>query len=84
MIGAGRLGRDQEKNQIDRRAIERVEVDRPLEPRENPEDRFDSRQLAVRNGDAVAYAGGAETLALQQRVEDLAGGQAGNSPPPSR
>ena len=55
-----------------------VEVDRRLKPRE---DACSSQagELAVRDGDAVADAGGAQPLALQQHVEDRAFVHAGDS-----
>ena len=37
MIGAGALRREQQKNEIDRLAVERFEIDRPIEPREQSE-----------------------------------------------
>src|SRR5262249_10647609 len=72
MVGTGGLGREQQKDQIDRLAVERLELDRPIEPGEQPEQPFELRQLAMRDGDAVADAGGAELLALLQDLEDLA------------
>ena len=72
VIGAGGFRRQQQKNQIDRLAVERLEIDRPLQPREQPEQAAELRQLAVRNGDAVADRGGAELLALQQDFQNRA------------
>ena len=81
MIGAGGFRREQQKHQIDGLAVERLEIDRPLEPREQSEQLAELGQLAVRNGDAVADAGRAELLALLQDLEDrplaLAGELAG-------
>src|SRR6185437_6667807 len=54
MIGAGAFRRQQKENQIDRLAVERFEVDRPIEPREQPEQTRQMRHLAMRYGDAVA------------------------------
>ena len=34
MVGARALGRDQQKDEVDRQAVERLEIDRPLQPRE--------------------------------------------------
>jgi len=70
MIGAGRFGREQKKNQIDRLTIERFKIDRPFEPREQSKQTSELRQLAVRNGDAVADAGRAELLALQKDFQN--------------
>ena len=63
--------RDQEEDEVDRHAIERLEVDRPLQPAENAEDAPAFGELAVRDGDAVADACRAQPLALQQRIEDV-------------
>ncbi len=70
MIGAGAFRREQQKHQIDRLAVERFEIHRPLQPREQAEHVAELRQLAVRSGDAVADAGGAELLPLQQDFEN--------------
>ena len=56
--------------------VERLEIDRPLQPREHAEDALAFGELAVRDGDAVADAGRAQPLALQHRVEDFARRQA--------
>ena len=58
------------------RAVRGLEIDRPLEPGEDAENALALGELAVRNGDAVADAGRAEPLALQDRIEDLARRQA--------
>ncbi len=70
MIGAGAFRRQQQKHQIDRLAVERLEIDRPLQPREQAEHLAELGQLAVRDGDAIADAGRAELLALQQDFQD--------------
>ena len=77
VIGAGALGREQEEDEVDRLVVERLEIDRLREPREQAEDAVEARELAVRDGDAAADAGRAELLALQKRIEDLALRQAG-------
>src|SRR5580704_12864747 len=70
VIGAGAFGRQQKKDQIDRLAVERLEIDRPVEPREQSEQAAEVRHLAVRNGDAVADGRGAELFALHQDLEN--------------
>ena len=72
MIGAGALGRKQKNDDIDFLAVDRVEVDRLGEAREDADDALQPLQLAMRNGDAMAEPGRAEPLALQQDVEDVA------------
>ena len=72
MIGAGAFRREQEENQIDRLAVERLEIDRTIEPRKQPEQARQMRHLAVRYGDAIADGGRAQLLPLHQRFEDRA------------
>src|SRR5437588_12957520 len=71
MIGARRFRGEQQKDQIDRLAVERLEVDRPIEPREQAEQSLELGQLAVRDRDAIADAGRAELLTLLQDFQDL-------------
>ena len=54
MIGAGRLGCQQQEDQIDRLLVDRIEIDRRLEPGEQAVETLQFCQLAVRDGDAVA------------------------------
>ena len=56
MIGAGVFRREQQKHEVDRLAVDRLEIDRAIEPRKQPEQLFQFRQLAVRNGDAIPTA----------------------------
>ena len=70
MIGARAFGSEQQENQIDRLAVERFEIHRPLQPREQAEHIGELGELAVRNGDAVADAGGAELFTLQQNFQN--------------
>ncbi len=71
-------GGQQQEDQIDRLFVDRVEVDGLFQPREHPIQTCKAGQLAVRDGDAIADAGGAQLLAFDQDVEDGALGQAGN------
>ena len=70
MIGAGSFRSKQQEYKIDRLAIERLEIDRPIEPRKQTKQLVELCELAVRDGDAVADAGRAELLTLQQDLVD--------------
>ena len=70
MIGPRALGCQEEENEVDRLPVERLEIDRALEPREQADQLFEVRQLAVRDRDAVADPGAAELFALHQRFEN--------------
>ena len=72
MIGAGAFRREQQEHDIDRLAVDRVEIDRLGKPREDADDALQPGELAVGNGDALAEPGRAQPLALQQHVEDVA------------
>src|ERR1700675_2597610 len=72
MIGSSSLRRKQQAHEIDRRRIERLEIDRSLEPCKQSEQLVELGQLAVRNGDAVADSGRAQLLALLQDLQDRA------------
>src|SRR5262245_62803324 len=72
MIGAGGFWCEQQKHQIDRLAVERLEVDRPFQPGEQSEQLAELGQLAVGNGDAIADAGRSELFALLQRLQERA------------
>ena len=72
VIGAGGFRRQQQKNQIHRLAVERLEIDRPLQPREQSEQAAEFRQLAMRDRHAIAHRGGTELLALQQNFQNRA------------
>ena len=70
MIGARSLRRQQQKQQVNRLAVERLEVDRVIEARKQPEQMVELPQLPVRDGDAVAHGGRAQFFPLQQNLED--------------
>ncbi len=72
MIGARALRRQQQEHQIDRLAVHRLEIDRPIEAGKQPEQLFQLGQLAVRDGDAIPHRGGSELLPLQQDLENRA------------
>src|SRR5215468_4601300 len=70
MVGAGGFRREQQKHEIDRLTVERLELHGPFETRKQSEQLIELRQLAVRNGDAVTDAGRTELLALLQNLQD--------------
>src|SRR5262249_37326435 len=70
MIGTGSFRREQQKHEIDRLAVERLELYGPFEAGKKSEQFVQLGQLAVGNGDAVAYAGRTKLLALLQRFQD--------------
>src|SRR5215469_16038644 len=70
MVGAGGFRREQQKHEIDRLTVERLELHRPFESRKQSEQLVELRQLAVRNGDAVTDAGRTELLALLKNLEN--------------
>src|ERR1700741_4730144 len=66
MIGAGMFGREQQKDEIDRLSVKRLEIDGPREPGKEAEQLVELRKLAVRDRDPVADARRTELLALLQ------------------
>ncbi len=70
MVGAGGFRREQQKHEIDRLTVERLELHGSLESRKQSEQLTELRQLAVRNGDAVTDAGRTQLLALLQNLQD--------------
>ena len=75
----GALGRQQKENQIDGLLIDSVKLHRSLKTGEDAIEAFEIGEFAVRDGDAAAYAGRAEALALEQGFEDLAVVHAGDA-----
>src|SRR5690606_12835112 len=71
MIRTGAFRRQEQEDEVDRLVVQRLEVNGRLEPREEAGDLRKLLQLAVRDGDAIAHAGGAEPLALKDDVDDL-------------
>ena len=70
MLGAGVGRREEQEDEIDRAAVDRLVVDRLGKPREQAVDLRQAVDLAVRNGDALAKARRAELLALGEAGED--------------
>ena len=60
MIRTGTFRRQQQKNEIDRLFVDRIEIDRRFKPAEQAEHLLGLGQLAMWNGDAVANTRGAE------------------------
>ena len=71
MLGAGVGRRQQQEDEVDRRAVDRLVIDRRRKPRDQRIDPIELVQLAVRDGDAAAKAGRAQPLALGDRIGDL-------------
>ena len=71
MVGASVLGRQQQEDQIDVLVVDRPEFDRLIEPGKEADDAGEPGHSAVRNGNATADGGRPETLALQQRLENV-------------
>src|ERR1700759_4876185 len=70
MLPFPRRGQQEENDEVDRPAIDRVEVDRLIEPDEQAEWLFHQLQAGVGNGGTVAHAGRAEVFALEKRSDD--------------
>ncbi len=70
VIGTGGFRSQQQKDQIHRLLVDGLEIDRVLEACEQAVKAVQVGHLAVRNGDAVADAGGAQPLAFHKDVED--------------
>src|SRR5690606_8245349 len=78
VVCPGRLRCQQHENQVDRLIVDRIEVDRRLQPGEDTVETVQVRQLAVRDADAVADARGAQALALHKYLEQRTLGLAGD------
>jgi hypothetical protein len=75
LLGRG-FGHQQEDQQVDRLFVGRVEADRAGQLEQRGHRRLQALDAAVRDGDAVAQAGGAEALAGEQAVGDEGAGEA--------
>src|SRR5271166_1481389 len=71
MIGASRFRSDEEKDEIDGRPVERFKIDRTRRSREKSEHLFRFGELGMRNSYPIASPGRAETLPLNQSVENF-------------
>jgi hypothetical protein len=72
VIGASAFRRKQEKDEIDRLTVERLEIDRPVKPRKQSEQPCQICHFSVRDGDAVADRRRTEFFPLHQNVKDRA------------
>src|SRR5260370_12835791 len=72
MVRTGAFGRRQQEHDVDRAIVDGVEIDRLGESREQSDRLGERRQARVRDGDAAADARRAQTLALEQAVEQAA------------
>ena len=79
MVGARRLGSEQSEHQIHRLIVDRIELDRLGQPGKYPMNAIDAGEFAVRNGDAVAEAGGTELLPPEQGLEHHPGLELGEA-----
>lgn len=71
VIRAGILRREKQKNKIDGLIVQRLEIDRGFQTSENSGYFVDVRQLAVRNGNAIAHPGRTEALTLENCFENF-------------
>jgi len=71
-VGAGALGRHQQEHDVDRALVDRIEIDRLSEPREQTVRFIERSHPAMWNGNATTDAGRAQALALDQAVEQAA------------
>ena len=72
MIGAGAFRGEQQKHDVDGLPVHRLEIDGLGKARADSGDALQPGELAVRDGDALAEAGRAKPLTLEQGVEDIA------------
>ena len=71
MIRARAFWREKQKYKVNGLIVQSLEIDRLIETCENADDGVDACELAVRYGDAIADAGRAEALALQDNIENF-------------
>src|ERR1700732_1285652 len=70
VLALGRRRTQEEKNEIHGLGIDRVEMDRPLEPREHTEETIESFDTGVRQSKPSAKSSGSEFLAGPQGIDD--------------
>jgi hypothetical protein len=73
MIGASAGRRQQHDDKIDRLVIDRIELDRLVQPGEQGNDLIKAGDLAMGNGDAIAQAGRPQLFTAGDRSEDVVG-----------
>ncbi len=72
MVCTSVLGGEEAEDDVDRRVVERLELDRAGEAEQERLQLIEADELAVRDRDPAADTGRAEPFALIERVEDLA------------
>ena len=72
MIRSRRLRREQQKDEIDLLAVERIEIDRLGEASKETDDVLQIAKAAVRYRSTLAQASRAQALTLQERIEESA------------
>ena len=77
MICPGAFGCEEQKDQIDLLAIQRIEIDGLFQPSKDADQTVQFRQFAVRNGDSVADSGRSKAFALQKCLVNITFQQAG-------
>ena len=70
MRAGGVLGRDQEKEEMRRLPVERLEIDPGGTAPEGGDDATETGQLPVRDGDPFAERGAVQTFAVLYRRKD--------------
>jgi len=70
VVGAGAHRRQQHHHQVNRLVVDRLEVDRGVQPREQRRHPVRAGDLAVRNGEPVAEPGRAQRLAIAHGLVD--------------
>jgi hypothetical protein len=61
---------EKKKNKIDWLAVDRVEMDRPVQPREHAEKAVEPFDTSIRERETIAQSGGSQLLAGPQSVAD--------------
>src|SRR5471030_2042870 len=72
MIGAGAFGCHQQKHNVDWTLVDRIEIDRLGETREQATGLGERGHASVRDRDAAANSGRAQALTLEQAIEQAA------------
>ena len=71
MIGACRFRCQQQEDEVNRLVIERLEIDRALQPCEETKESAQFRKLAMRNRHTTTDAGRAELFTLKQDFQNF-------------
>jgi hypothetical protein len=71
VISARRFRCEQQEDEVDRLVVERLEIDRALQPCEETKESAEFRKLAMRNRHTTTDAGRAELFALKQDFQNF-------------